>query len=187
METLRQLGRLTWFITCQEYNHHRRSGQYSTAPLSRSSTFPLASPCCQPSQGSVDVVPTHFCTHTEEQQELSTDSCDSITAAATHFPFPEGAEETFQRFMDLHFPLFLTLELLLGKYVSLCFAKWWQTTDVPPELVISFHLHFKVFQDGSGGTRGIVLWAVFSMHNTHGSVSYLQTRPFTVYSAWMSL
>jgi len=45
----------------------------------------------------------------------------------------------------------------------------------PSELVISFHLHSKLVQDGNDGTRGIVLWAVFGLHNTHSSVSYLQT------------
>jgi len=52
----------------------------------------------------------------------------------------------------------------------------------PLDLVISFHLHPKIVQDGSDGTRRIVLWAVFGLQNTCGSVSYLETISVTVCS-----
>lgn len=52
----------------------------------------------------------------------------------------------------------------------------------PSELVISFNLHSKIVQDCNDDIRGIVLWAVFGLHNTHSSVSYLQTISVAVCS-----
>lgn len=54
------------------------------------------------------------------------------------------------------------------------------------QLVISFLLRSKIVQDGNDGTRRIVLWAEFGLHNTHSSISYLQTISVTVYGGQMS-
>lgn len=156
--------------------HHRYSGQHGAAPLSRSSVFALVSPGSQPSQGWIERLYQRFCTHTQQRQKsLQTGSCDNIIAAATH------SRRRWEGLSEVPAPAlstFLTLELLLDKYASLCLlsdgkpllcveAATSAEIDAPPELVTSFHLHSKIVQDGSDSMRGIVLWAIFSFHNTH--------------------
>lgn len=172
-------------------HHHRHSGQYGAAPLSRSSIFPLVSPSFQPSQGWIERLYQHV-------SALTHNSGRTLYRQALVIILLQQQPilRSWEDLSEVHTPAFstfLTPEGLLDKYASLCLpsggkpllhveAATSAEIHAPPELVISFHLRSKIVQDGNDGTRRIVLWAVFGLHNTHSSVSYLQTISVTVCS-----
>lgn len=157
--------------------HHRYSGQHGAAPLSRSSVFPLVSPGSQPSQGWIERLYQHVSALTHKSGRSLYRRALVITLLQQQ-PIPRRRREGLSEVPAPALSTFLTLELLLDKYASLCLpsdgkpllhveAATSAEIHAPPELVTSFHLHSKIVQDGSDSTRGIVLWAIFSFHNTH--------------------
>lgn len=169
-------------------HHHRHSGQYGAAPLSKSSVFPLVSQDSQPSHRLHQRVSalTYNSGRTLYRRAL-------VIILLQQQAVPTRSWEGLSEVHAPAFATFLTLELLLDKYASVCLrsngkpllhVEATASTEIhaPPELVISFHLHSRIVQDGNDATRGIVLWAVFDLHNTHGSVSYLQTISVTICS-----
>ena len=170
-------------------HHHRHSGQYGAAPLSRSSVFPLVSPGSQLPQDWIERLYQHVSALTRNSGRTLYRQALLIILLQQQ-PIPRRSWEGLLEVHAPAFSTFLTLEMLLDKYASLCLpsdgkpllhveAATSAEIHAPPELVISVHLHSKIVQDGNDGMRGIVLWAVFGLHNTHGSVSYLQTISVT--------